>query len=90
MRTIKGILAAVLLCTALWLATGATAGGPPAIRRWIVAGGGGQAENRELLLRAAVGQSIAGLDHARTVDLCAGFWCADLPGSTLYLPLTLR
>lgn len=87
MKWVKPTLAAAVLIIALMLAAVASAGGPPALARWVIAGGGGQAANRELVLRATVGQSVVGTEGGRALALCAGFWCAGLPETSLYLPL---
>ncbi len=90
MRRVKGAVAIVLLLAILGLATITAAGGPPALPRWVVAGGGGRAASGDLLLNATVGQSLVGTNQARPLELCAGFWCAGLPGSHVYLPLAAK
>lgn len=90
MQKIRHAIVAMLFCAALVSATVTAAAGPPAIQRWVVAGGGGQAAAGPLLLRATAGQSSAGTFSATGMMLCAGFWCAGLPGSNEYLPLVLR
>lgn len=90
MRKLKRFAAAALLCAALGISVTAGASGPPALSRWVNAGGGGPAASGLLLLRATAGQGVTGLVSAGGTALCAGFWCAGLPGSALYLPLTVR
>lgn len=90
MRKMTVLATVVLVCAALVLATVAAAAGPPAIQRWVMAGDGGQAASGPLLLRATAGQSAADASSAAGTALCAGFWCAGLPGSNVYLPLVLR
>ncbi len=90
MRKIKHAIGALFLCAALVSATVAAAAGPPAIQRWIVAGGGSQAASGPLLVRATAGQSSAGVSTTGGIALCVGFWCAGLPGSNVYLPLVMR
>jgi hypothetical protein len=67
------ILAAVLLA-GLVLATGALAQETASIAWWVVAGGGGEASDAEVMVNSTLGQPIIGPASGDSISLGAGYW----------------
>jgi hypothetical protein len=72
----KVLLTALVLCCALTLAGGAGLAGTvqPAIRRWVMAGGGGQLDSAVTRLVGTMGQAVVGCASSPGLCLTSGFW----------------
>lgn len=70
----------------------AAADGAPSITRWVIGGGGGQAESGDYALAGTLGQPVAGLVTVGNYRLSSGFWSGPpaAAAARLYLPLLLR
>ncbi len=55
-----------------------------------ITGGGGSVVNGIYSLDSAIGQPTAGLNTAGRTQLCIGFLCKRLAGSTGYLPFVKK
>jgi hypothetical protein len=85
----------ILLClgVVLALAGAVLAVSSPALRRYVVAGGGGRAAGGEYVLHGTIGQPAAGTAYSGEYGLTSGFWAgpgAPPGGHAVYLPLVLR
>lgn len=79
-----------LLVLAVVTTAGVTlAAGPPAIARYVMAGGGGQVSSGNFTIRSTVGQAITGRFTTGDTELCAGFWCTGIRYE-VFLPLVVR
>jgi hypothetical protein len=72
----------------LLLAGAVLAGGPPALERHVVAGGGTHVEADPYVLDATLGQAVVGLGSNAAYELCSGFHCQAVYKT--HLPLVLR
>lgn len=80
----------ILLVLAVLSTAGVTmAAGPPAIARYVMAGGGDQVSSGNFTVRSTVGQAITGRVTTGGTELCAGFWCTGIRYE-VFLPLVIR
>jgi hypothetical protein len=79
----------------LVLAVVATAGvtlaaSPPAVVRYVMAGGGDQVSAGNFTVRSTIGQATTGRTTAvDDRELCSGYWCVPIRYD-LFLPLVIR
>ncbi len=60
------------------------------IERYVIGGGGGNAEAGDYILAGTIGQAVVGANSAAPFELCSGFWCGADATHHLYLPLVLK
>jgi len=80
-----------LLLLAVVTTAGVTlAASPPAVVRYVMAGGGDQLSPGNFTIRSTIGQATAG--RTATVndrELCSGYWCTGIRYE-VFLPLVVR
>lgn len=89
----KMTLSAVVLLVSLLLATTALAMSSASYRLdWFtpMTGGGGPASSANYAINLTVGQTVIGPSASANYGACLGYWCGQLPGGRLHLPLILR
>ena len=81
----------VLLTLVLLLLAGVTsAQNAPSIDWSVIGGGGGHAEAGRYALDATIGQPVAAVSSGGAYQLCAGYWCGNVPGWHMYVPNMLK
>ena len=94
MKTIRAPMGTVLLVLAVLLLLGTltSANGPGyTLRRWAVAGGGGESRGDGYALRATAGQAEAVVWQGDGYTLSGGFWGGAGRGEHyVHIPLVLR
>jgi len=95
MRKHRGAILIVLsVSVVLALATVAVLaqGNSLAIRRWVIAGGGGSAGSDGVSIRDTVGQPVIGRSAEGDISLSAGYWAGSVSGATYtyYFPIVMR
>ena len=84
-HVVAGLLVLAVVATA-----GVTlAASPPAVVRYVMAGGGDMVSSGNFTVRATVGQAITGRVTTVGTELCAGFWCTG-NRYEVFLPLVIR
>ena len=84
-HVVAGLLVLAVVATA-----GVTlAASPPAVVRYVMAGGGDMVSSGNFTVRATVGQTITGRVTIGGTELCAGFWCTGIRYE-IFLPLVIR
>ena len=90
----KMTLSAVVLLVSLLLATTALAMSSASYRLdWftpMTGGGGGPASSANYAVNLTIGQTAIGASASANYGACLGYWCGQLPGGRLHLPLILR
>jgi len=80
----------LLLVGALALGGVVLAGGGYAIPWHVIGGGGGTSSGGHYALDATVGQPVAATSGGGAYQVCAGYWCGNVPGWHTYLPNMLK
>ncbi|MBN1668843.1 MAG: hypothetical protein JW862_17255 [Anaerolineales bacterium] len=62
------LIALVFVGTALAVST-------PVMERFVIAAGGGEAQNGSVILTGTIGQPITGQASGANEGICSGFWC---------------
>ncbi|RMD64975.1 hypothetical protein D6833_03620 [Candidatus Parcubacteria bacterium] len=52
----------------------------------VIGGGGGTSSGGHYALDATIGQPVAASSGGDVYQVCAGYWCGNVPGWHLYLP----
>ena len=53
-------------------------------------GGGGPAASANYAINLTLGQTAIGASASANYGACLGYWCGQLPGGRLHLPLIVR
>ncbi len=56
------------------------------IPRHVIGGGGGTSSGGHYTLDATIGQPVAATSGGGHYQVCAGYWCSNVPGWHMYLP----
>ncbi len=78
-------LAVIFLC-GLAVVSPVLANGGFTIPWHVIGGGGGTSDGGHYTLDATIGQPVAASSGGGAYQVCAGYWCGNVPGWHLYLP----
>ena len=56
----------------------------------VIGGGGGTSSGSHYILDSTIGQPVAATSSGGPYQVCAGYWCGNVPGWHLYLPKVLK
>ncbi len=56
----------------------------------VIGGGGGTSSGGHYTVDATIGQPVAATSSGGHYQVCAGYWCGNVPGWHLYLPKVLK
>lgn len=56
----------------------------------VMAGGGGTVTEGHISLDNTIGQVLTGLSSDGSLELCTGFWCVEVIGRRVYLPMVVQ